>query len=193
MCLCGTRVDSEESEIVLATRGKKGLIVAASAAVVLVALVAGGLVWHEQPGFCAAICHTPMDMYVDGYNGGDTALLVTVHKTEAQLECLDCHESNLSQQVTEGMSWVSGNYSYPLEQRKLATRDACLGECHDAEEIINATADWGGEDGVNPHDSHEGDQACGLCHAVHRTSTFYCNSCHNWEQPEGWVEPEAEL
>ena len=40
---------------------KKWPIVVGVVAVVLVAAGAGFFVWHEQPSFCNAICHTPMD------------------------------------------------------------------------------------------------------------------------------------
>lgn len=40
---------------------KKWPIVVGVVAVVLIAAGAGFWVWHEQPSFCAAICHTPMD------------------------------------------------------------------------------------------------------------------------------------
>ena len=29
--------------------------------------ISGFWVWHEQPSFCAAICHTPMDEYLETY------------------------------------------------------------------------------------------------------------------------------
>ena len=37
-------------------------------AVVLIAAGAGFWVWHEQPSFCNAICHTPMDQYNATYD-----------------------------------------------------------------------------------------------------------------------------
>ena len=44
-------------------------VVVAAVAVVLVAAGAGFWVWHEQPSFCNAVCHEPMDAYVEGYYG----------------------------------------------------------------------------------------------------------------------------
>jgi len=70
--------------------------------VVLVSLAAGGLVWHQSPSFCNAACHTPMDAYVQGYDSGDTAILVTAHAEGPQgLSCLDCHEPTLGQQFSK--------------------------------------------------------------------------------------------
>ena len=48
-------------------KGKKWPIVVGVVVVVLIAAGAGFWVWHEQPSFCAAICHTPMDEYLETY------------------------------------------------------------------------------------------------------------------------------
>ena len=58
---------------------KKSAIVAGTVAVVLVLAGAGFWVWHEQPSFCNAICHSPMDKYVESYSSGDAGMLVTQH------------------------------------------------------------------------------------------------------------------
>ncbi len=47
---------------------KKRTIVIGVVAVVLVAAGVGFWVWHEQPSFCSAICHTPMDSYGETYD-----------------------------------------------------------------------------------------------------------------------------
>jgi len=159
--------------------------------VVLVSLAAGGLVWHQSPSFCNAACHTPMDAYVQGYDSGDTAILVTAHAEGPQgLSCLDCHEPTLGQQFTEGTHWVSGNYIYPLEQRDFGNRSSCLESgCHDETKIIAATANYGGAKGYNPHDPRHGKQQCNACHTMHGTSSLVCNTCHNLKLPEGWEPP----
>ena len=46
---------------------KKKWIVAGVVAVVLVVACGGMWIWHGQPSFCAAICHTPMDPYLATY------------------------------------------------------------------------------------------------------------------------------
>ena len=50
-----------------APRTRKWPIVVGVVVVVLIAAGAGFWVWHEQPSFCAAICHTPMDEYLETY------------------------------------------------------------------------------------------------------------------------------
>ncbi|MEG2629207.1 MAG: histamine H3 receptor, partial [Raoultibacter sp.] len=73
-----------------------GVIVA-----VFVVTGAGFFVWHEQPSFCNAICHNPMDNYVEGYYH-DPTLLAATHKS-ADVSCLVCHKATIRDQVTEGI------------------------------------------------------------------------------------------
>ena len=70
-------------------------------AVVMVAAGVGFWTWHEQPSFCNAICHEPMDNYVEGYFN-DATLMANTHKKRADVTCLECHEAKLSEQVAEG-------------------------------------------------------------------------------------------
>ena len=46
---------------------KKWPVVVGVVVAVLVVAGAGFFVWHEQPSFCNAICHTPMDAYLPTY------------------------------------------------------------------------------------------------------------------------------
>ncbi len=158
-------------------------------AVILVIAVVGGLAWHETPGFCNAICHSPMDSYVKGYQSTDETLLITKHSEgSAKLSCLDCHEPTMDQQLKEATSWVSGDFSSKLETRKFATKEFCF-ECHSEEKIIAATVDFGGKKGFNPHDSRHGEMPCYNCHSMHDKSSLFCNNCHNVPAPKGWVAP----
>ena len=56
----------EESKPSGKRRGRRWPIVVGVIAAVVVAAGAGFWVWHEQPSFCNAVCHDPMDAYVDG-------------------------------------------------------------------------------------------------------------------------------
>ena len=107
------------SEEASAKRGRKRWpIVVGVVAVAIVAAGAGFAVWHEQPGFCNAICHNPMDNYVEGYYGDET-LMVNSHARE-DVTCLECHEPKMDEQIAEGLAWASGNF---------ATDDAGNGSC----------------------------------------------------------------
>ncbi|MFR0868921.1 MAG: hypothetical protein ACLSGS_07875 [Adlercreutzia sp.] len=85
-------------------RPKRGWIVAGVVAAVIVVAGAGFWVWHEQPSFCNAICHSPMDYYVETYDSGDPNLGVTAH-AKAGESCLDCHTAELTTQISEVCAW----------------------------------------------------------------------------------------
>lgn len=167
---------------------KAAIVVGVIAAIVVVAGV-GFSIWHEQPSFCNAICHDPMDPYVEGYYAPDSTMLSAAHGANGK-GCLDCHEPTISEQVAEGAAWITGNFYTPPEMRNLATNEFCLNEaCHTREEIAAATHDWGGKD-FNPHAAHTTkEQQCGDCHRVHRESVMSCSECHTSPLPEGWVAP----
>ena len=155
-------------------------------AVVVVAAGAGFWVWHEQPSFCNAICHDPMDPYVEGYFSEDSTLLVTAH-AEAGDTCMSCHPTDIAQQLNELGVYISGDFTSPMAMTKNGTKEFCA-ECHDLEEIKTKTENYGGSM-RNPHDSHYGDSLeCYSCHRVHRESVMYCYECHkDIESPEGWA------
>lgn len=191
-------------------KGKKWPIVVGVVVVVLIAAGAGFWVWHEQPSFCSAICHTPMDEYLATYEqepgqagvdkwGNEVAntnsMLAVTHKAQGE-DCMACHVPTLGEQMSEGMNWVTGNYVYPLEERDtemlteargLDEDEFCLNEsCHNLtrDDLVKATA--GME--FNPHMAQHGEQACSTCHKAHRASVMYCTQCHSEaEVPEGWL------
>ena len=131
-------------------------------AIVLVVVVAGAgfWVWHEQPSFCNAICHTPMDPYVATYEqqpgtqGVDkwgnkventSAMLAVSHKVSkadggADAICLSCHEPTISQQLAEVEGWSTGNmplfhneaYGLVLGERGTPELTAWLGTAPDS-------------------------------------------------------------
>ncbi len=175
-------------------KARKWPIVVGVVAVVAVVAGAGFWVWHEQPSFCNAICHDPMDAYVDGYYN-DATLMANLHQ-RADVTCLECHEASIDQQVAEGMAWVRGDFSTDeagmLETRGVtADKKMCASSgCHDMEQVVAATENWGGQEGVNPHKSHQGEAIdCSNCHGAHEKSYMYCNTCHDYKVPAGWEEP----
>ncbi|HIW76805.1 MULTISPECIES: cytochrome c3 family protein [Gordonibacter] len=198
-------------------KGKKWPIVVGVVVVVLIAAGAGFWVWHEQPSFCNAICHTPMDPYLPTYEaepgqpavdkwGNDVAdasgMMAAVHRVSkdqggAEATCMSCHVPTIGEQVSEGMSWISGNYYYPLEERDLEELVAargleedqfCLNEaCHTQtrDDLIAATSELGK---YNPHTPQHNEQACSNCHKAHRASVNACTQCHTDAYvPEGWL------
>ncbi|NTW28247.1 MAG: cytochrome c3 family protein [Coriobacteriia bacterium] len=143
-------------------------------AVVLVVLVAAGIAgwkWHESPKFCSTVCHKVMAPYVDSYYNSN--FLVRIH-AESDVTCLDCHEPTISEQVTEVISYVSGNYKTPLVQRKYSD-DMCL-KCHiSMTELAKNTSELD----RNPHEDPHQDDKCSTCHKSHAAQVDYCGKCHD--------------
>lgn len=188
---------------------KLPIIISVVAGVLIIACV-GFWVWHEQPSFCNSICHTPMNSYYDTYDqdyntaGTDKwgnevsntrSMLAVSHKLTGST-CLDCHTPQLSEQVSEGMNWITGNYAYPLDERSLenlteargiSSQEFCLNEsCHDItrDDLVELTSDMA----LNPHAEYHGETECSDCHKAHRASANYCSDCHsNAEIPDGWL------
>ncbi len=38
------------------------------------------------------------------------------------MNCLSCHEAKIDEQVTEGMSWISGSYNFDSDTQMLESR-----------------------------------------------------------------------
>ncbi len=188
-----TQATLDEHTAKLARRKKRGIV---AGVIVAVAVVAGASfwVWHEQPSFCNAICHSPMDYYVETYYEGDEGMLITAH-AEAGETCLSCHEAVLTTQISEVMSWIADDYPMTEDGTMLATgaefatEEFCTSSgCHSMTEVVANT--WGFADNdeeYNPHSSHQSNNLeCGDCHKVHETSELYCAKCHDLNLPEGW-------
>ena len=60
-------VKAPQKEVSVKKSRKKAPITIAVIAAIVVVAGAGLWVWHEQPSFCAAICHIPMDPYLETY------------------------------------------------------------------------------------------------------------------------------
>ena len=119
------KVDGQTAEPAAQKKKKKWPIVVGVVVAVLVVAGAGFWVWHEQPSFCNAICHTPMDAYLPTYEaepgqaatdvwGNEVAnasgMMAAVHRAQNGTTCLGCHVPTLSEQIGEGMSWITGSY-----------------------------------------------------------------------------------
>lgn len=153
--------------------GRKLPVALGIVAVVLIAAIAGFSIWHQQPTFCNAICHSPMDVYVETYYEGDG--LARVH-AESDVTCLDCHEAKLSQQVTEATRWLTGDFKENLDLINFDDQ-ICL-DCHDQALVEQGTATIA-ELEKDPHaDAHQVMQ-CVDCHRSHRDQEDYCSNCHD--------------
>ena len=188
---------AEAGEAAPKKKGKKWPIVVGVVAVVLIAAGAGFWVWHEQPSFCNAICHTPMDPYLPTYEaepgqaavdkwGNDvedaSGMMAAVHRVSKD----------------QGGAEATCNYYYPLEERDVdqlveargleSGDEFCLNEsCHNLtrEDLKQATSELGQ---YNPHQPQHGEQECSSCQKAHRASVNACTQCHSEAYvPEGWL------
>lgn len=128
----------------------------------------------DNPAFCTS-CHI-MDSYYRSWE--DSSLLAHKHSLE-NVACHDCHQATLSEQVHEAITYATGSYATPLEKREFS-KDFCL-ECHDDFEAVKAATEF---EESNPHDSHNGEQECNVCHSMHQPSKVMCSECHVF----GWID-----
>jgi hypothetical protein len=151
--------------------------------VVVVAAGAGGWVYHEEPEFCAT-CHI-MQPYLDSWNEAES--LAGTH-AQAEVDCLECHEPTIQQQVDELAKFVTGDYLSPLQEREFED-EWCL-RCHEhgsVEQVAELTAELD----PNPHVvGHHGELECNTCHNMHRASEDHCAQCHDSVvTTTGWMTP----
>lgn len=105
-------------------RKQRQILIGVVASIVVVTGV-GLMVWHEQPSFCSAICHTPMDPYLPTYEAepgtaavdkwgnevsNASSMMAAMHRVDADATCMSCHVPTLGEQISEGLAWVGGNY-----------------------------------------------------------------------------------
>jgi len=207
-------VDSSEESAKPKKKGKARLILLVIVIVLVLLFGGGGVVYatqHPNPLFCNAVCHTPMDPYVMSYMEGTSVnplqtdlqypLLVTVHRdSDQEVICLDCHTDGLGVQISEGISWLTGNVPQPLNPLVMTIREpnaphqrsgitTCLvAGCHEGisslDDLKASTADLK----RNVHDNHNGAQNCSLCHQMHEQPTVFCTQCHaDAPLPDGWL------
>lgn len=133
------------------------------------------------------------------------------------LTCVGCHVPQMSEQVTEGLGWLTGSYSVvqtvderfvPEEKtlsdltaaRGIASEAFCLNSgCHVNDDGSTMTARRpDGQDQLHEaQPARAGARqrvACSECHKAHRASTVYCSKCHSDATiPDGWISyKEAE-
>ena len=199
-------------------RFKRWKITAAVVAIVVVIAGAGMFAWHETPGFCNDICHNSMDGYLPTYEselgkpsvdkwGNEVAdasgMLSAVHRTKADIACLQCHEPTLVEQASEGIAYITGGYYAPLSERNIENlthyrntddpTEFCLNEkCHNmTKSELSAVTE--NRMVRNVHSWHHFQYTCTDCHKAHRASVLVCTTCHEdsvKDLPTGWITAE---
>ena len=202
------KVDGQTAEPAARRKRRKWPIVVGVVVAVLVVAGAGFWVWHEQPSFCNAICHTPMDAYLPTYEaepgqaatdvwGNEVAnasgMMAAVHRAENGTTCLGCHVPTLSEQIGEGMSWITGSYEVLNTQTVAGRAEKSLEDLVAARGIERSVLpervlpqhdarrpDPGHlRSGAQPHVAQHGENQCSDCHKAHRASVNACSQCHN--------------
>lgn len=197
-------------------RKKKAIIATGVIAAVVVVAGFGFWSWHEQPSFCGAICHDPMDPYLATYEADPvegavdkfgnevdgSTMLAAVHRVGGEGTCLDCHEPTMSQQIGEGVAWASGDFDAPLEERTVSELTEATGKSYEQFCLNDACHELLSIEGLgkmtslmtrNVHDTSEAPHSakvyeCGDCHKAHTQSVVICSKCHDDATvPEGWL------
>ncbi len=169
---------------------KKGVLILIIVAVVIGAGTGGALLKaSENPAFCST-CHI-MEPYYESWADNETHLLASKHAAE-DVDCHQCHEPDIATQLNELYLYTTKQYQVPLEKREF-TREFCL-DCHSEDggastyDEAKAATDFKES---NPHDSHNGELECNVCHNMHQPSKILCADCHifNWidDLDEGWI------
>ena len=196
-------------------RGKGGkilLIVGIVVVVLVAAVVVLYATTHSNPRFCNALCHVPMDPYVDSYLNGvslieaqndpaykPTPILSVVTHRDAEVICLDCHEPSMGEQISEGIKWLTGDYEVPLlgfiltakdpkKDNEVSGVDFCLKSgCHEATTL--AELEKTSSSYTRPyHEMPHNVSTCSDCHKVHSQSRMVCGGCHaDANIPDGWI------
>jgi len=170
-------MDAEKQKKGFGRSRRSKLLISAAAVLVLGGMIGSVALIQisKNPSFCSS-CHI-IEPYYESWKEGN--LLASKHQA-ADVNCLDCHHKSYIEKAEEGLRYITGSYSNPLQEINF-TRDQCL-ECHgdDFEKAVAAT-DFAMS---NPHDSHLGEIDCSLCHKMHRQSEVYCSQCHEFD----WYE-----
>jgi hypothetical protein len=169
--------------------------------VVVVAIGAGMMVWHESPTFCSTMCHiegTYVDNYMQeqGVVGRDkydnmvtntNAMMAVLHRTtkataKPEIVCVDCHIPNFMELAHDGVNYVMGNYPLPRDERsgsRLMSWDKKAGESLCANE--NCHVYLLGDDGLLDYDKLEKSTqslAFNPHEQHHENLTLECTDCH---------------
>ena len=163
---------------------RKGLVILGTIVVVVALAAVGMIAWHNQPSFCGAICHNPMDGYLATYSQAphaegfdkwgndvaDTSAMLAVSHAAEGITCLDCHTATMSQQIHEATAWISGNFvSYDndmfpsaIDERSLTQLMVATGGTGEEFCLREGCHEYAREDlgaltadyAYNPHDNH---------------------------------------
>jgi len=138
---------------------------------------------NTNPEFCAT-CHV-MKPNVESYLTSNH--LDNVHY-RAGVQCKDCHDVTLGEEIQFGIDAVTGNYQI-LEDGTLPKRefdDEFCTKCHISKEWVALGTDWLGS--WNPHTDSMGTFSCQTCHISHGEQINLCATCHANRSAQRMIE-----
>jgi hypothetical protein len=164
----------------ISRKWRLAIIIVAAGVILGVGGVYGSLAYFAANPSACGTCHL-IDPYVESYYESD--FLDNAHaEAEDQVKCKECHDVALIQIAAELVTFVTGNYELPLEQREYP-QEFCT-TCHPVEDVLEATTKANRpEFERNPHWNHielvEGIVECQECHRAHRGGLNFCyENCH---------------
>ena len=182
-------------------KGKKKFAIIGVIVVILVAVGAGMMVWHESPSFCSTMCHiegTYVDNYMQkqGVAGTDkyghavsntNAMMAVMHRNtrataKSEILCVDCHVPNMGELAHDGLNYLTGSYPMPRDERtaaRLMTWDNKPGEAFCANERCHVYLL--GDDGKLDFDKLEAStksRAFNPHERHHENLSLDCTACH---------------
>lgn len=194
---------SSETKEASAQKPKKKWPIVTAVVVIVVAVAGIGFwVWHEQPSFCNAICHTPMDAINEQYAqepgapgfdkyknevANTNGMLAVSHQDgDLNVTCLECHVPQLSEQIGEGIMWVGGDYEVvenkegQLLPTEKTLEDLVVARGLQPEQFCLASGCHANEDGSAMTIEDLKEETSDLAHNPHdfKHGDVACSDCH---------------
>lgn len=129
---------------------------------------------NTDPNFCST-CHL-MQSHVTSYLTGNH--LDHVHE-QAGVECKDCHDYDVPQEITAAVDYLTKNYTVDTsgELAKRDFGDEICTKCHVSMDHVALATDFLYR---NPHAHADmGGLHCSQCHVSHAAQIDFCSECHD--------------
>jgi len=135
--------------------------------------------WSESAN--CGICHV-----FEAKSGSDRDCISVNHALEL-IPCLACHENKDSILSKVHANYASAKPATALKETSVSypTNKTynCYSKCHSLAELKEKNTQK-----RDPHDNHNLNQNCNVCHKLNEPSVLWCSQCHaELVIPEGWL------